>query len=120
MDVGNTIMTSNVVMLALLAVLVVAGLAVSLIAIALATIRSVNGQVPQQPADVERKPKASLPRQRTAPEPPASLEGPASSEEPAPAGETEPREALLAPGPPRSPRSPRPPRAHARLSRSGR
>ncbi|GHE29656.1 hypothetical protein GCM10017673_35420 [Streptosporangium violaceochromogenes] len=109
MGTGNTIMTSNVVMLVLLAVLVVAGLAVSLIAIALATIRSVNGQVPQQPADVERKLKASLPRQRTAPPEPS-----APSEAPAPVGEPAPPEVLAAPGPSG------PPRAHARLSRSGR
>ncbi|GAA3094961.1 hypothetical protein [Streptosporangium carneum] len=54
METGNIVMSSNVVMLAILALLVVAGLAISLIAIALATIRSVDGQAPQQPADISK------------------------------------------------------------------
>ncbi|MEV8630102.1 hypothetical protein AB0395_00455 [Streptosporangium sp. NPDC051023] len=65
-------MSSNIVMLAILALLVVAGLAISLIAIALATIRSVDGQVPQQPADISKAEQRrrqleqmELPRPRT-------------------------------------------------------
>ncbi|MEV7012473.1 hypothetical protein [Streptosporangium sp. NPDC051022] len=65
-------MTSNIVMLAILAFLVVAGLVISLIAIALATIKSVDGQAPQQPADISKAEQRrrqleqmELPRQRT-------------------------------------------------------
>ncbi len=69
MYTGNIVMTSNIVMLAILALLVVAGLAISLIAIALATIRSVDGQEPQQPADISKaermRQQTQLPRQRT-------------------------------------------------------
>ncbi|MFD0887122.1 hypothetical protein ACFQ08_21460, partial [Streptosporangium algeriense] len=68
-------MSSNIVMLSILALLVVAGLAVSLIAIALATIRSIDGKDPQQPADISKAEqrrrmleKGDVPGQRSAPE----------------------------------------------------
>lgn len=75
MGTVNTVMSSNIVMLAILALLVVAGLAGSLIAIALATIRSVDGKAPQQPADISKAEqrrrqleRGDLPAQRGAPE----------------------------------------------------
>ncbi|MER7210878.1 hypothetical protein [Streptosporangium sp. NPDC000239] len=75
MGTVDTILSSNIVMLAILALLVVAGLAVSLIAIALATIRSNEGEAPQQPADISkaeqrrrRLERSDLPSQRSAPE----------------------------------------------------
>ncbi|MEV4376761.1 hypothetical protein [Streptosporangium sp. NPDC049644] len=63
MDIGNTLMTGDIVLLILVAVFVVAGLAVSLIAITLTSIKEGDGRTPQWPVswpDSQR----SVPRQR--------------------------------------------------------
>ncbi|MGJ6961123.1 hypothetical protein ACSDR0_04375 [Streptosporangium sp. G11] len=59
----NTVMTGNIVLLAIVAVFVVAGLAVSLIAITLASIKEVNGRTPQWPVSWP-EPPMTLSRQR--------------------------------------------------------
>ncbi|MET8047518.1 MULTISPECIES: hypothetical protein [unclassified Streptosporangium] len=63
MDIGNTIMTGDIILLILVAVFVVAGLAISLIAITLTSIKEGNGRTPQWPVswpDSQR----TVPRQR--------------------------------------------------------
>ncbi|MFI6455293.1 hypothetical protein ACIBF6_27475 [Streptosporangium amethystogenes] len=63
MDIGNTLMTGDIILLILVAVFVVAGLAVSLIAITLTSIRESDGRTPQWPVswpDSQR----TVPRQR--------------------------------------------------------
>lgn len=63
MNVGNTVMSSNIVMLAIVALLIVAGLAASLIAITLRNIGESNGRTPQWPVSWP-EPPVNLPQQQ--------------------------------------------------------
>jgi hypothetical protein len=63
MTTGNMLTIGNIVMIAIFAVLVVVGLAVSLITITLRNIRENNGQIPQWPVSWPEPPE-SVSRQR--------------------------------------------------------
>ncbi|MGS2645289.1 hypothetical protein [Streptosporangium sp. LJ11] len=63
MNIGNTVLAGNIVLLAIVAVFVVAGLGVSLIAITLASIKESNGRTPQWPVSWP-EPPMTLSRQR--------------------------------------------------------
>ncbi|WP_326644753.1 hypothetical protein OG884_11160 [Streptosporangium sp. NBC_01755] len=63
MDIGNTIMIGDIILLILVAVFVVAGLAISLIAITLTSIKEGNGRTPQWPVSWPDS-RTAVPRQR--------------------------------------------------------
>lgn len=63
MDTGNILTTGNIIMIAIISVLVVAGLAASLITITLRNIRETDGQTPQWPVSWPESP-VNLPPQR--------------------------------------------------------
>ncbi|MEU8384028.1 hypothetical protein, partial [Streptosporangium sp. NPDC048865] len=58
MNIGNTDLAGNVVLLVVVAVFVVAGLAVSLIAITLTSIKESGGRTPQWPVSWPEPPSA--------------------------------------------------------------
>ena len=64
MNTGNAVMTGNIIMLAIIALIVVAGLAASLIAIALQSIKSVDGKSPHSPASWPESPVDVLQRRK--------------------------------------------------------
>ncbi|WP_440068325.1 hypothetical protein [Streptosporangium sp. OZ121] len=63
MNIGNTVLAGNIILLAIVAVFVVAGLGVSLIAITLTSIKESNGRTPQWPVSWP-EPPMTLSRQR--------------------------------------------------------
>lgn len=68
MNTGNADMTSTIIMMAIIALIVVAGLAASLIAIALQSIKSVDGKCPHSPASWPETPVDVLRQGMKAPE----------------------------------------------------
>ncbi len=58
MNIGNTVLAGNIVLLVVVAVFVVAGLAVSLIAITLTSIKESGGRTPQWPVSWPEPPSA--------------------------------------------------------------
>lgn len=97
MNIGNAVLAGNIVLLAFVALFVVAGLGVSLIAITLASIKESNGRTPQWPVSWPEPPlttsrqrldvasgRASLPSQQVPPPLPEREAG-----EPAPRPERE-------------------------------
>jgi hypothetical protein len=63
MDAKNTLMTVDIVLLAVVGFFVVVGLVVSLLAITLTSIRESNGRTPQWPVSWPNPPR-SVPQQR--------------------------------------------------------
>ncbi|WP_436761653.1 hypothetical protein [Streptosporangium sp. V21-05] len=63
MNIGNTVLAGDIVLLALVALFVVAGLGVSLIAITLTSIKESNGRTPQWPVSWP-EPPLTISRQR--------------------------------------------------------
>lgn len=63
MDAANTIMSSNIVMIAIIAVVVIVGLTASLIVLTLRNIREIDGQTPQWPVSWP-EPPVNLPQQQ--------------------------------------------------------
>lgn len=68
MNTGNAGMTGTIIMLAIIALIVVVGLAASLIAIALQSIKSVDGKCPHSPASWPETPVDVLQQRAEAPE----------------------------------------------------